>query len=60
MLGPAPAPIGRLRGRYRFQLLVRHREWRRVREVLRRVQETAAGLPAGIRASVDANPYDML
>jgi primosomal protein N' (replication factor Y) len=60
VLGPAPAPIARLRGRYRFQLLVRHPEWRRVREILRRVQEVASGLPAGIRASVDANPYDML
>ena len=60
VLGPAPAPISRLRGRYRFQLLVRHREWQRVREVLRRVQGVATRLPAGIRASVDANPYDML
>ncbi len=60
VLGPAPAPIARLRGRYRFQMLVRHGEWRRVREILRQVQQVATGLPAGIRCSVDANPYDML
>ena len=60
VLGPAPAAIARLRNRYRFQLMVRHRDWEPVRTVLRRVQERAATLPAEFRTSVDANPYDML
>ncbi len=60
VLGPAPAPISRLRDRYRFQILVRHREWARVRDILRRVQAVGAQLPKDLRCHVDANPYDML
>ena len=60
VLGPAPAPISRLRGRYRFQIVVRHREWSRIREILRAAQAAAATLPGTVRCHVDANPYDML
>ncbi|MEM9074932.1 MAG: primosomal protein N' [Myxococcota bacterium] len=57
--GPAPAPIARLRGRYRFRFLVRG-----PRVVLRQVaRAVAAQIDKGVspaRASVDVDPSSML
>jgi primosomal protein N' (replication factor Y) len=60
VLGPAPAPIARLRGQYRFQLLLKHARIEPLRSVGRRVIEAAEKLPAGARFSIDLNPLDML
>ncbi len=57
--GPAPAPIARLRGRYRFRFLVRGPR-PLVRQVARRV---VARIDEGVqptRASVDIDPVSML
>jgi primosomal protein N' (replication factor Y) len=60
LLGPAPAPLARLRGRHRIQLLVKGRERAAVREVAAALLRTAAALPNAVRAQVDADPYSML
>ena len=60
VLGPAPAPISRLRGQYRFQLLLKHRARAPLREVGQRVLARARHLPASVRVTVDLNPLDML
>jgi primosomal protein N' (replication factor Y) len=60
VLGPAPAPIARLRGRYRFQVLLKHPRMEPLRSVGRRLIEAAERLPAGARFSIDLNPLDML
>ena len=60
MLGPAPAPIARLRGQHRFQLLLKHVRAEPLRAVGRRLVEAAERLPAGVRFSIDLNPLDML
>jgi primosomal protein N' (replication factor Y) len=60
VLGPAPAPLARLRDRYRVQLVVRSSRREPVLEAARRIQAAASRLPAPLRASVDANPFDML
>jgi primosomal protein N' (replication factor Y) len=60
LLGPAPAPIARLRGRHRFQVLLKHARADALRAVGRRVLEAAERLPEGVRASIDLNPLDML
>jgi primosomal protein N' (replication factor Y) len=60
VLGPAPAPIARLRGRHRFQLLIKHRERPALLAIARCLAEAAARLPEDLRASVDVNPFDML
>jgi primosomal protein N' (replication factor Y) len=62
ILGPAPAPLERLRGRYRWQLLVRGRNGAVIRAA------AAAGRDAvrrqarslGVRVLVDVDPYNML
>jgi primosomal protein N' (replication factor Y) len=60
VLGPAPSPIARLRGRYRFQLLLKGRDPARLHAAALRVVHASARLPRGIRASVDAFPINML
>ena len=58
-LGPAPAPLARLRGRHRVQMLVKGPA-DAVREIARALQETARKLPEGVHAHLDAHPIHML
>jgi primosomal protein N' (replication factor Y) len=60
LLGPAPAPLARLRGRYRFQLLVKGRDPAAVHRVASRLRDAAADLPEGIQAVVDPRPVHLL
>ena len=60
VLGPAPAPIARIRARYRFRLLMRSADRAALRAVAESlVQRIEAGIGAA-RASVDVDPYSML
>lgn len=59
-LGPAPAPLARLRGRHRFQLLVKSPEEAAVRRAAEAMMQAARRLPSGIQASVDTHPVNML
>jgi len=56
--GPAPAPLYRVRGRYRWQLLVRDQETARlharIRKSARRLQASPAG--RGVRLDLDVDP----
>ena len=60
ILGPAPAPISRLRGKYRFQLLLKGADPERLRLAAQRLVEAAGKLPRGVEASLDAFPVNML
>ncbi|HEY8152926.1 MAG TPA: primosomal protein N' [Myxococcota bacterium] len=60
VLGPAPAPIARLRGKHRFQLLLKGADPERLHAAARRVVEATGQLPRGVQASVDAFPVNML
>jgi primosomal protein N' (replication factor Y) len=60
VLGPAPAPIARLRGKHRFQLLLKGADPERLHAAGRRLVEAAEKLPRGVQASVDAFPVNML
>jgi primosomal protein N' (replication factor Y) len=56
--GPAPAPFERLQGRWRFQILLRAADRRRVLDAL----ETAVPErpTAGVQIAVDVDPQDLL
>jgi primosomal protein N' (replication factor Y) len=60
--GPAPAPLERLRGRYRWQLVLSSRSTRALHEVVRAVQAAwrRASEARTIRLVVDVDPVSML
>jgi primosomal protein N' (replication factor Y) len=60
VLGPVEAPIARLRGRYRQQILLKHREAGAVWRVAERIAAAADQPPSAVRATVDVNPMEML
>ncbi len=58
-MGPAPAPLSMLRGRYRWRLLV---QARRSADLQGAVRAWLAGvkLPSSVRVGVDVDPYSFL
>jgi primosomal protein N' (replication factor Y) len=60
VLGPAPAPIERLRGRYRFRFLLRSAERGPLRKVASMLAKRLDDGVAPARASLDIDPYSML
>ena len=58
VLGPAPAPIGRLRGRYRAQLFLKGPQRREMRQALLRILDEQPRLKR--RVVVDVDPVSML
>ena len=62
ILGPAPAPLERIRGRYRWQLLLKARETRILHDLARPLIEPRGdrSRDRSVRISVDVDPYGML
>lgn len=59
VLGPSPAPIAKLRGRYRWQLLIKEQPEYAARRRLSALL-TELKLPKDVRLTVDADPVDLL
>ena len=60
ILGPAPAPLARLRGRYRYQILVKSRDWPTLHRAGRLLAAHARRLPREIQTALDLTPVHML
>ena len=58
VLGPAPAPLPLLRGRKRFQCLLKAEDWQAVRALYAAVLPLAA--PPNLRISLDIDPVNMM
>jgi primosomal protein N' (replication factor Y) (superfamily II helicase) len=58
--GPRPAPLARLQGRYRFQVLLRAKERRPLRASLLAILPMRDRLGAGIRMVIDVDPVKMM
>ncbi|MBF0528369.1 MAG: primosomal protein N' [Deltaproteobacteria bacterium] len=62
LLGPAPAPLVKLKGKYRYQILVRGKEPRQIHHFLRgwldRVRTGLKG--SGVTLTLDVDPYHMM
>lgn len=58
VLGPAPAPLSLLRGRWRWQLLLKGRSYTAMREALR--EAIPRGERRGVRVEVDVDPLSMI
>jgi len=59
VLGPAPAPLTRLRGRYRQRLLLKVRREVAIQPLLR-AWLAAVAPPGGVRVVVDVDPFSFL
>ncbi|MFZ5649421.1 MAG: replication restart helicase PriA [Bacillota bacterium] len=61
IMGPAPAPLARIRDRYRYHIIVRSRSGNRLRELLRPVIERAEPRgKAGCSVAVDIDPQSLM
>jgi primosomal protein N' (replication factor Y) len=58
--GPAPAPIARVRNRFRFRAMLRAADRQALRAVLALVDAARAALPRTVRASIDVDPVQLL
>jgi primosomal protein N' (replication factor Y) len=59
ILGPAPAPMALLRGRYRYRLLINARRSAELQNVIR-TWLGALDFPRGVRVAVDVDPYSFV
>lgn len=59
ILGPAPAPLSLLRGRYRYRLLVNARRSSEVQKVIHTWLDPLK-FPPGVRVAVDIDPYSFV
>jgi primosomal protein N' (replication factor Y) len=61
VLGPAPAPLWRLKGRHRWQLVLKGPQGPGVRQTARALMARAGtDLPRGVRIDVDVDPQHVL
>ncbi len=58
--GPAPAPIARIRNRWRFRVMLRAADRPPLREALAAVDAARGSLARGVRASIDVDPVQLL
>ncbi|MDQ7843243.1 MAG: primosomal protein N' [Armatimonadota bacterium] len=59
VLGPSPAPLARVRGRYRFQVLVKERDELAARRSLTDLVRSRP-VPRGTKVVVDVDPVELL
>jgi primosomal protein N' (replication factor Y) len=61
VLGPAPPPLERLRGRYRWQVLLRSADVPALRALARAARAAEATIRGGrMRLAIDVDPYSLL
>ncbi len=60
VLGPAPCPLARLRGKSRHQILLKAASRTPLRRLLGELAAWRKPVPAGVALSVDVDPVDML
>ena len=59
VLGPATAPVEKLRGKYRFHMMVSANQENEIQEVLRRAQTTIKSID-DVQWIIDIDPQDMM
>lgn len=61
VLGPAPAPLSRLKGEHRYQLLIKSRSRRRIREIADAAMTALAGNGVNLRSiNLEIDPVSMM
>jgi primosomal protein N' (replication factor Y) len=62
VLGPAEAPIPKLKGKYRFQILIKSKGAELLHHFLRAVEGPSRNIlrGSGVGLTIDVDPYQML
>ncbi len=60
VVGPAPAPLTRLRNRFRYHVMLRSSDRKALRRVLGQLDLARAALPRSVRCSIDVDPVQLL
>ena len=60
VLGPSPCPLSRLRGKSRYQILLKAADRKALRRVVDQLDSVVRHLPRQVSLSVDVDPLDML
>jgi len=60
VLGPAPAPIARVRGRFRFRVMLRAPDRKKLRPGLVAAAHVLEALPRNVRGVLDVDPVQLL
>jgi primosomal protein N' (replication factor Y) len=60
VLGPTPAPIEKIRGRYRYRIVLRCRERSPLRSVAQSLDKARGDVDRRVRTSLDIDPIHML
>jgi primosomal protein N' (replication factor Y) len=60
VLGPAPAPLARLRNRFRYRVMLRSGDRKLLRQVLLVIEAARGGLPRAVRSGIDVDPVQLL
>ena len=60
LLGPVPAPLSQLKGRYRYRILIRAPRQDQIRRLLEPLLSSIEAPKSGIRIAIDIDPVSML
>lgn len=60
VLGPAPAPLARLRNRFRYRVMLRGKDRQSLRGTLATLEAARAALPSKVRVHFDIDPMQLL
>jgi primosomal protein N' (replication factor Y) len=60
LLGPAPAPIARIKGKTRWQLVLKGPTHAALAGPLDAIEQALADLPSSVRVAIDVDPGAML
>jgi primosomal protein N' (replication factor Y) (superfamily II helicase) len=58
VMGPSPAPLGLLRGHYRWHMLLTAEKRAKLHQALNHLEQMK--IPSQVRLKIDVDPYDML
>ena len=59
-MGPSPCPLARLRGKYRYQILLKADERKALRKLLAILDQGRSLLAKQVSMQIDVDPLEML
>lgn len=58
ILGPSPCPVSRIKNRFRWQMLLRSRDVKSLRTLVKRLMAGMGKIAGQVRVSADVDPYN--